>query len=233
MLSTEGLSAGYDGLDVVHNISVEVKAGEIFAIVGANGAGKTTLLRCISGLVKKASGRVTFDGTDITTATPQEIVKLGLTHVAEGRELFTDLTVRENLLLGGGFKSQVFRQEKLEEVYALFPRLRERDRQASGTLSGGEQQMVAIGRALMSGPKMIMFDEPSIGLAPKLVGQIFDLVVQIADAGVTVLIVEQNAVQALTISHRACVMESGEKGMEGSGAALLNDPSVRTAYLGV
>jgi branched-chain amino acid transport system ATP-binding protein len=233
MLSIEGLSTGYDGLDIVQDVSVTVNADDIFAIVGANGAGKTTLLRCISGLIRRSSGSIRFDGKDISTATPQEIVKLGLVHVPEGRELFPELSVRDNLLLGGILRTKAERESKLEEIYVTFPRLKDRDRQASGTLSGGEQQMVAIGRALMSGPRMLMLDEPSIGLAPKLVTAIFDLVTTIAASGITVLLVEQNAVQTLTIATRACVLESGRKGLEGTGDALLNDPGVRTAYLGL
>lgn len=233
MLRIEGVSTGYNGLDIVQEMSLVVESGQIFAIVGANGAGKTTLLRCISGLIRSSAGRIFFDGTDITSFSPQQIVKLGLVHVPEGRELFADLSVRDNLLLGAILKAPAERSRKLEEIYDIFPRLRERERQASGTLSGGEQQMVAIGRALMSSPRMLMLDEPSIGLAPKLVTAIFELVQKIASMGVTVLLVEQNAVQTLTIADHACVLESGRKGLEGAGSTLLNDPGVRTAYLGL
>jgi branched-chain amino acid transport system ATP-binding protein len=233
MLRIEGLRCGYNGLDIVQDVDLTVERGEIFAIVGANGAGKTTLLRCVSGLIRSSAGKVHFDGVDISSSSPRQIVQLGLLHVPEGRELFADLSVRDNLLLGALFKTPAERKRKLEEIYGVFPRLGERERQASGTLSGGEQQMVAIGRALMAEPRMLMLDEPSIGLSPKLVTAIFELVEKIAASGITVLLVEQNAAQTLSIATRACVLESGRKSLEGSGGDLLNDPSVRTAYLGL
>jgi branched-chain amino acid transport system ATP-binding protein len=233
MLAIEGVSAGYNGLAVVQDLSLEVAANEVFAIVGSNGAGKTTTLRCISGLVRPQQGRILFGGEDITRATPQSIVQRGLVHVPEGRELFAELTVRENLMLGSILRPAAERRRTLEEIYAIFPRLHERDSQAAGTLSGGEQQMVAIGRALMAKPRLLMLDEPSIGLAPKVVAAIFDLIGRIVGMGITVLLVEQNAVQALEAANRACVLESGRVALQGKGSDLLDDPAVQTAYLGL
>ncbi len=233
MLAIEGVSAGYNGLAVVQDLSLDVNANEVFAIVGSNGAGKTTTLRCISGLVRPQQGRILFGGEDITRATPQSIVQRGLVHVPEGRELFAELTVRENLMLGSILRPAAERRRTLEEIYAIFPRLHERDGQAAGTLSGGEQQMVAIGRALMAKPRLLMLDEPSIGLAPKVVAAIFDLIGRIVGMGITVLLVEQNAVQALEAANRACVLESGRVALQGKGSDLLDDPAVQTAYLGL
>ncbi len=233
MLSVEGLSAGYGGLEMVQGVDLDVRAGELFSIVGANGAGKTTTLRCISGLVRPLRGSIRFDGEDVTGASPRDIVKRGLVHVPEGRELFSDLSVRENLMLGGILRPPAERRTTLDEVYATFPRLQERDRQAAGTLSGGEQQMVAIGRALMARPRLLMLDEPSIGLGPKVVTAIFELVAKIVATGISVLLVEQNVVQALEASHRACVLESGSVALRGTGRELLANPAVRAAYLGL
>jgi branched-chain amino acid transport system ATP-binding protein len=233
MLSLEGVCAGYSGLEVVQGASFEVRQGELFSMIGANGAGKTTTLRCISGLIRPTGGRIRFNGEDVTNLSPKQIVQRGLIHVPEGRELFPELTVLENLRLGGLTRTSAEREQKLEEVLTLFPRLGERAQQSAGTLSGGEQQMVAIGRALMSYPRLLMLDEPSIGLAPKIVSMIFDLIRQIIDLGITVLLVEQNAVQALSLADRACVMESGHVVLAGPGQELLHDPAVRTAYLGL
>jgi branched-chain amino acid transport system ATP-binding protein len=233
MLEVEGVSAGYGGLQVLHDMSLEVGAGEVVALVGANGAGKTTALRTISGLLRASSGHVRFEGKDVVGADPHTLVRDGLVMVPEGRELFGDLTVEENLHMGAYTRTNAQRAEALREVHDLFPVLSERRHQRAGTMSGGQQQMLAIGRALMARPKLLMLDEPSLGLAPKLVATVFDIVRQIRERGITVLIVEQNAAKTLQLADRAYVLESGTVTLSGAGAELLDDPRVRSAYLGL
>ena len=233
MLVVDGLSAGYGGLQILQDISLRVDTGEIVALIGANGAGKTTTLRTISGLVSPTAGSIELDGTVISGQGPHAIVRAGLVHVAEDRELFGGMTVRENLLMGAYTRSNAERAETLEEVHELFPILGERRSQQAETLSGGQQQMLAIGRALMARPRLLMLDEPSLGLAPLLVQQVFDTVEDIRSRGITVLIVEQNAVQTLKLADRAYVLENGQVTLDGDASELLDDPRVRSAYLGM
>jgi branched-chain amino acid transport system ATP-binding protein len=234
MLEVKNLQVSYGAINVLHGISLSVKAGSIVALIGANGAGKTTTLKAVSGLLKPRSGEILYAGKNIAGLPPHQIVKLGLSHVPEGRMIFANLTVRENLLLGAYLQKdkQIIRQE-LEHVFALFPRLREREQQIAGTLSGGEQQMLAIGRALMSRPKLLLLDEPSLGLAPLLVKTIFEKIVEInRQQGLTILLVEQNANLALGISHLGYVLETGKIVLSGDSATLRQNPQVRSAYLG-
>jgi branched-chain amino acid transport system ATP-binding protein len=233
LLKLEGVSAGYGSLQILHDLSLEVRSGEVVALVGANGAGKTTTLRTISGLLRPSSGRVTFDGQDLAGVGAHEVVRRGLVMVPEGRELFGDLTVRENLDMGGFTRSQGERAGTLEQVYELFPILAERRAQRAGTMSGGQQQMLAIGRALMARPQLLMLDEPSLGLAPLMVKTVFEIVGRIRETGITVLIVEQNAVRTLELADRAYVLESGSVTVSGAGLELLADKRVRSAYLGL
>ncbi|MDR7434002.1 MAG: ABC transporter ATP-binding protein [Armatimonadota bacterium] len=234
MLFIERLEAGYGEVKVLHEIFLEVHEGECVALVGANGAGKSTLLRAISGMVRIFSGRVQFDGVDITRLPPFQIAALGIAHVPEGRRLFPELTVEENLLLGAWVEeARRVRAESLERVYTLFPRLKERRRQLAGTLSGGEQQMLAIGRGLMLRPRLLMLDEPSLGLSPLLVEQVFDALREISLQKVSLLLAEQNIVQALGLATRAYVMETGRIVMAGPGQELLQAPGLREAYLGL
>jgi branched-chain amino acid transport system ATP-binding protein len=216
------------------DVAFDVGAREIVAIVGANGAGKTTTLKTISGLLRPRRGAVVLDGEDLTRLPAAEIVARGVVQVPEGRKLFPEMTVRDNLLLGGYHRAaRPHQAERLERVLGIFPRLRERARQVAGTLSGGEQQMVAIGRGLMAGPRVLMLDEPSLGLAPILVEEMFRVIEEIHRQGVTVLLVEQNTEHALAIAHRAFVLESGRVVLSGSGPDLLAHPRVREAYLGL
>ncbi|GAA3749704.1 branched-chain amino acid transport system ATP-binding protein [Spinactinospora alkalitolerans] len=233
MLTVEGLCAGYGRLNILHEISLTVGAGEIVALVGANGAGKTTALRAVSGLIRPTRGAVRFDGAAVHTARPDRIVRAGLVQVAEERRLFGPLTVLENLQMGAYARPAGERAARLDEVFELFPILAERRRQIAETMSGGQQQMLAIGRALMSRPRLLMLDEPSIGLAPKLVQAVLDAVRRIRDTGVPVLLVEQNAAQALAVSDRAYVLESGTIALSGTGEELLHDDRVRQTYLGL
>ena len=236
MLRIRSLEAGYGKLKVLKNISLHVKAGEIVTIIGANGAGKSTLLNTIAGLVKPSSGEILIQGNLREPGRPDLMVKGGCALVPEGRQLYPSLTVKENLVLGGyilgGRRGRRRSLENLEEVYRLFPVLKERRSQLAGTLSGGEQQMVAIGRALMSEPEFLLMDEPSMGLAPLIIRDIFDAVKALKDRGKTVLIVEQNARAVLEIAHRGYVMETGSLIMEGTGADLLDNNEVKRAYLG-
>ncbi len=222
---------------MLRNLSIHVDQGEIVSLIGANGAGKTTLLSTLSGLLKIQSGEILFNGKPLHRMTPQEIVRHGICQVPEGRQIFAPMTVMENLELGayqrlkkGSTKQEV--EEDIAEVFRLFPRLEERQWQTAGTLSGGEQQMLAIGRALMARPKMLLLDEPSLGLAPKLVDAILQTIVELNRKGMTILLVEQNARKALEISHRGYVIERGRIVLQGSGQELLEDPDVRRAYLG-
>ncbi|MBR0644856.1 ABC transporter ATP-binding protein [Plastoroseomonas hellenica] len=234
MLRLEGLRAGYGPVTVLQDVSLEVNAGEVVTIVGGNGAGKTTTLRAICGLIRPQGGRITVDGRDTSRLAPPEIVDLGITMIPEGRQLFPFMTVRENLMLGG-FKPAARARipERLEEVLTLFPRVRERMTQLAGSLSGGEQQMVAIARGMMANPRLLMFDEPSLGLAPLIVKQVFQIIDTVVASGTTVLIVEQNIVHTLQIATRGYVLENGRVAMSGPGPELLRDPHVKKAYLGV
>jgi len=233
MLEIQGIDAGYKDLQALWDISLRVGEGELVALVGPNGAGKTTTLKVISGLIKPTAGSVLLDGRSLTKEPPHKIVDLGISQVLEGGRVFTELTVLENLELGSfGAKARKAKDENLERVFDLFPRLQERQGQRAGTLSGGERQMLAIGRALMSAPRLLMLDEPSFGLAPILVEQIFAMITEINRQGVTVLLVEQNVRVALELTQRAYVIENGRVVGEGSGDSLLSFESIRTAYLG-
>ena len=233
MLEVQGIDAGYRDLQALWDISLRVGEGELVAFVGPNGAGKTTTLKVISGLIKPTAGDVLLDGRSLTKEPPHRIVDLGISQVLEGGRVFTELTVLENLELGSfGAKARKAKDENLERVFDLFPRLMERQGQSAGTLSGGERQMLAIGRALMSAPRLLMLDEPSFGLAPILVEQIFNMITEINRQGVTVLLVEQNVRVALELTQRAYVIENGRIVGEGSGDSLLSFESIRTAYLG-
>ena len=231
LLRIEALEVRYGAIRALRGVDLEVHAGEIVALIGSNGAGKSTLLRAISGLVRPASGGVWLEGVDVTAHRPEAIVGLGCSHVPEGRRIFANLSVLENLQMGA-YPRRGVEREGLERVFALFPRLAERLHQAGGTLSGGEQQMLAIGRALMAEPILLLLDEPSLGLAPLLVQQIFAIVRQINSQGTTVVLVEQNARQALRVAHRAYVLETGTLALQGPAAELARDPRVRQAYLG-
>ena len=234
MLRLEGLYGGYADVNVLEDVSLTVERGEIVALLGANGAGKTTTLRTVSGLHRARRGTVVFEEEAVQHWPSHRIVAAGLVQVAEGRKLFAHMTVTENLEMGAfGRRVRAGRKETMAEVFDLFPRLRERRKQFAGTLSGGEQQMLAVGRALMTRPKLLMLDEPSLGLAPKVVEDIFEVVRRVNGAGVSVLIVEQNAVQTLELAHRAYVLENGHITLSGSGDDLLQDPRIRTAYLGL
>jgi branched-chain amino acid transport system ATP-binding protein len=231
LLQVEDLEAGYGGILALRGVSLEARCGEIVTLIGSNGAGKSTLLRAVSGLLRPRRGRVRVDGQDVTDARPDTIVRLGVCHVPEGRRIFANLTVLENLQMGSYVRPKA-EAAGLERVLALFPRLGERLRQSGATLSGGEQQMLAIGRALMAAPRLLLLDEPSLGLAPRLVQQIFDIVKAINAGGTTVVLVEQNAQQALRIATRAYVLETGSLVLQGPAAELAADPRVRRAYLG-
>ena len=231
MLKIDGLKVSYGGIEAVKGITFEVPERKIVTLIGANGAGKSTTLRTIAGLVKPAKGRIHLQGEDITGLTPDKIVAKGVTLVPEGRRVFPDLTVLENLKIGAYLRKDDL-SDDLNWVYELFPRLKERSWQAAGTLSGGEQQMLAVGRALMSRPKVIMMDEPSLGLAPIVVKGIFDIIKEINRMGVTVLLIEQNANMALRIADIGYVLETGKITTTGPGKQLLNDPAIKAAYLG-
>jgi branched-chain amino acid transport system ATP-binding protein len=234
MLSIEGVDAGYGATTILNGVTLDVQAGEVVTIVGANGAGKTTTLRTIAGLIKPTSGRVTFEGQDITSLPAHEIVDLGITLIPEGRQLFPDMTVRENLMMGAYRRGARARQhETMDHVMELFPRIRERLDQHASSLSGGEQQMVAIARGMMARPKLLMFDEPSLGLAPIVVAQVFEAIGKIVAAGATVLIVEQNVFTTLKAADRGYVLENGSIVLTDTAEALLSDDHVRQAYLGI
>ena len=234
LLRIEGLRAGYGDLQILQGFDLEVQPGEVVAAVGPNGVGKTTLLNTISGLVKPRGGRIAFDGRDIGGATPHSIVEAGVVMVPEGRHLFTMLTVEENLLLGAFHKgARREMRRKLDEMYELFPLLRERRHQGSGSLSGGEQQMCAIARAMMARPRLLMLDEPSLGLAPIVVKTVFALIRELAQRGLTVLLVEQKVREALDLSRRGYVIDRGRVVMTGAARELLDNPQLQEAYLGV
>ncbi|BAS27486.1 ABC transporter ATP-binding protein [Limnochorda pilosa] len=234
LLEVEGLRVTYGGVEAVRDLSLSVETGEVVALLGANGAGKSTTLRALSGLVRPAAGRIRLEGRDLARVPAHEIVELGVAHVPEGRRVFGTLSVEENLNLGAYTRRRLRGavEEARARVYRLFPRLEERRHQLAGTLSGGEQQMLAIGRGLMARPRLLLLDEPSLGLAPKLVREIFRTVREINRQGVTVLLVEQNARMALRLAHRGYVLETGRLALGGPAAELRQDPRMREAYLG-
>lgn len=231
MLKVENLSVNYGHIEALKNVSVDVKKGQICSIIGANGAGKSTLLKTISGIVKPVSGSIFFEGKPLPKKA-HKIVAEGIVHVPEGRKTFSGLTIEDNLLVGGTLADKSRLSANLEKQYALFPILKERKHQFAGTLSGGEQQMLAVARGLMSEPKIILLDEPSMGLAPLIVNQIYKLIGQIRDSGITVLLIEQNAKKALSICDYAYVLENGRIKLSGTGKELLESDEVRKAYLG-
>jgi branched-chain amino acid transport system ATP-binding protein len=233
VLTVEGLTCRYGKVAAVRDLTIEVNEGELVTLIGANGAGKTTTLRAISGVLRAAAGRITFMGEDITRASPKRILQLGIAHCPEGRRVFPYMTVAENMEMGCYLRNDPAGvATDLAQLYERFPVLHERRNQAAGTLSGGEQQMLAISRALMSRPKLVLFDEPSLGLAPNLVERTFDIIKDIRARGVTVVMVEQNAFAALELSDRSYVLEQGRIALSGSGAQLLDNPHVKSAYLG-
>ncbi|MGJ3265189.1 MAG: ABC transporter ATP-binding protein [Salinarimonas sp.] len=233
MLSVRDLVSGYGGISVLRGISLDVGPGEVVAVLGANGVGKTTLNATISGLVRATAGTIAFDGERIDGLAAPQIVRRGLIHVPEGRRIFPNLSVRENLELGSYARARSSRATNLERVFETFPRLRERAAQSAGTLSGGEQQMLAIGRGLMGEPKLLILDEPSLGLSPLLVDELFRLVATIAKGGLAVMLVEQNVVQSLELADRAYVLENGAVTMAGAARDLAADPALEKAYLGM
>ena len=234
LLEVKDLDVFYGDVQVVYGMSLRVEEGEVVSIVGGNGAGKSTLLKTISGLMQAAKGEILFNGTPIQSSPPEEIVEAGIAHVPEGRRLFTLMSVKDNLMVGAyNRRARDHVNGTMKDVYSLLPRLRERESQLATTLSGGEQQMVAVGRGLMAKPKLLMLDEPSLGLAPLLIKHIFDTVKQIAARGTTVLLVEQDVKHSLSLSNRGYVIEHGRVVMEGAGKDLLEDPHVKTAYLGM
>lgn len=233
MLTINNLEVYYGMIQAIKGISLEVNQGEVIALIGANGAGKTTTLHTITGLLAPKNGSIIFEGTDITKVPAHKIVSMGMAHVPEGRRVFANLTVYQNLKMGAYTRKDSNEiNETLEMIYKRFPRLEERKNQIAGTLSGGEQQMLAMGRALMSHPKIILMDEPSMGLSPIFVNEIFDIIKEISEGGTTVLLVEQNAKKALSIADRAYVLETGNIVLEGKASDLLNDDSIKKAYLG-
>ena len=233
MLEVKDLSVNYGAVEAIKGISFTVQPGEIVTLIGANGAGKTTTLHTISGLVKAKSGSITYNGTDLQKIDPSKIISLGIAHVPEGRHVFPEMTVEENLQMGAFIsKNKEETAAAMQDVYEKFPRLRERRRQLAGTLSGGEQQMVAVGRALMGKPSIILMDEPSMGLSPLLVKEVFAIIKEIHAAGITVLLNEQNAKMALSIADRAYVLETGTISISGDAQELLKDERVKKAYLG-
>ncbi len=233
LLTIEGLRAGYGAVEVLRGVDLHIAPGELVALLGSNGAGKTTLNSVVSGLVPTWAGRVLFDGQDLTSAHYRRVVQAGLIQVPEGRKVFPNLTVLENLELGAFTRARERRAENLVHVFDTFPRLRERQTQLAGTMSGGEQQMLAIGRGLMAEPKLLILDEPSLGLSPLLVEEMFNLIAQLRADGLAVLLVEQNVVQSLAIADRAYVMENGSIRFSGTSAELLASDTLRQAYLGV
>lgn len=231
MLKVDNLNVYYGKIHAIRDVSFEVNTGEIVSLIGANGAGKTTTLHTVSGLLRSTTGSITFDEKDISHLEPHKLIKYGIAHVPEGRHVFLQMTVLENLEMGA-FSMNKVSKEDIERVYDLFPRLKERKSQVAGTLSGGEQQMLAMGRAIMSHPKLLMLDEPSMGLSPILVDQIFSIIKDLHSIGTTILLVEQNAGKALKISDRAYVLESGRIVLSGTGKELSESPEIKKAYLG-
>jgi branched-chain amino acid transport system ATP-binding protein len=233
LLRLDGVEAGYGDLTAISGVSLEVREGEAVALIGSNGAGKTTTLRAISGLLPLRAGRIEFEGARLDGLRSAEIVACGIAHVPEGRQLFPSLTVRDNLELGVRASDRAQRGDTLERVFTLFPRLRERERQLAGTLSGGEQQMCAIGRGLMARPRLLLLDEPSLGLAPVMVKLIFETLQHVNDTGTTIMLVEQNVPRALQLAHRGYVLENGRLVLDGTRAGLLASPHIKQAYLGL
>ena len=232
MLSVKDLNVSYGAIHAIHDVSLDVNDGKIVSLIGANGAGKTTILHTITGLKKAQSGSVTYNDNDLLKTEPSKIITLGMAHVPEGRHIFPGMTVEENLEMGAYIRKDDL-SSSMKEVYERFPRLKERRRQLAGTLSGGEQQMLAVGRALMSKPSILLMDEPSMGLSPLLVKEIFSIIKEVHKQGITVLLVEQNVKMALSISDRAYVLETGHISMSGAADELLNDEQVKKAYLGL
>ena len=233
MLTVKDLNVSYGAIHAIHDANLEVRDGEIVSLIGANGAGKTTILETITGLKKASSGTIEYNGHDLTKTAPSKIITLGMAHVPEGRHIFPTMTVMENLEMGAYIRDDKDAiMESIEDVFRRFPRLQERRRQLAGTLSGGEQQMLAVGRALMSNPSIVLMDEPSMGLSPLLVKEIFSIIKEVHEQGMTVLLVEQNAKMALAIADRAYVLETGHITISGDAKELLNDSRVKKAYLG-
>ncbi|MDR1874529.1 MAG: ABC transporter ATP-binding protein [Synergistaceae bacterium] len=232
VLKVENLNVYYGAIHAVKNVSFEVAEGEIVTLIGANGAGKSTILKTVSGLLRSQGGRISFMGEDISATETYKLTQKGLSHVPEGRRIFQQLVVEENLEMGGYIQGKEKNRKTMGDVYRRFPRVKERKRQIAGTLSGGEQQMLALGRSMMSLPRLMMMDEPSMGLAPVLVQQIFDIIRELNRAGVTILLVEQNARMALSVAHRGYVLETGRVALEADAKKLLNDDEVKKAYLG-
>lgn len=234
MLDVKGIDVFYGDVQVIWDVSFRVGDGEVVALIGANGAGKSTILKTVSGLLRPAKGEILYEEKPIHTVEPYKLIEKGIAHIPEGRRLFPEMSVEENLIMGAlRGESKLRRNETIQEVYGIFPRLLERKKQQAGTLSGGEQQMLAVGRGLMSLPRLMMLDEPSLGLAPILVKEIFNVIEKVRKLGSTVLIVEQNVNQTLAVADRAYVLETGKVVLEGTGAALLDDEHVKAAYLGV
>ena len=233
LIKVENLAAGCGLVEVLRNISLEINQGEVVAVLGSNGVGKTTLNNCLSGLIKPNNGKISFGDEVISNKSPEEIVDMGLIHVPEGRKLFPNLTVKDNLELGSYRRGKSNRSSNLENVLDIFPKLSERISQTAGTLSGGEQQMVAIGRGLMGDPRLLLLDEPSLGLSPLLVEQMFELIKKISDNGLTVLLVEQNVTQSLSIADRAYVIEEGSIAISGLSKDLLKNADLKKSYLGL
>lgn len=233
MLKVSNLNVSYGSIHAIHDVSIEVNEGEIVSLIGANGAGKTTILHTITGLKGSSSGEISYNDNNLIKIDPSNIVTLGIAHVPEGRHIFSEMTVEENLKMGAFTRKDKGKAElDIYDVYKRFPRLKERSKQTAGTLSGGEQQMLAMGRALMSAPKIMLMDEPSMGLSPLLVKEIFNIIRELHNAGITILLVEQNAKMALSIADRAYVLETGHISMKGPAKDLLEDYRVRKAYLG-
>lgn len=233
MLKVSNLNVSYGAVHAIHNVNLEVNEGEIVSLIGANGAGKTTILNTITGLKDATSGSITYNDTDLRKIDPSNIVTLGMAHVPEGRHVFSQMTVEENLKMGAYYRKDKPKIElDIYDIYKRFPRLKERYKQTAGTLSGGEQQMLAMGRAIMSQPKILLMDEPSMGLSPLLIKEIFKIVEELHDTGITILLVEQNAKMALSIADRAYVLETGHVSMTGNAKELLADDIIRKAYLG-
>ncbi len=231
MLTVDNINVYYGKIHAIKDVSFEVNSGEIIALIGANGAGKSTIFKTISGLLRSKTGAITFDGTNITHTEPHKLLSKGMAHVPEGRRIFLQMSVMENLEMGAFIRKDNYKSD-LDDIFARFPRLYERKNQIAGTLSGGEQQMLAMGRALMGRPKLLMLDEPSMGLAPILVDQIFDIIKELHASGTTILLVEQNAEKALAIADRAYVLESGRIAVSGIGSELAKSDKIKKAYLG-
>ena len=233
MLEVQNLQSGYGGTEVLHGVNLQIRAGEIVALLGSNGSGKSTLINTISGVIKPSGGNILFEGRKVTGVPPKQIVDLGVIQVPEGRRIFPNMNVLDNLLLGGYRRGRSRRSENLERVTQIFPRLKERFGQLAGTLSGGEQQMLAIGRGMMAEPRLLILDEPSLGLSPLLVEETFSLIKELHSQGLSLLLVEQNVVNSLEIADRAYVLENGQMALEGLARDLIQDEALRKSYLGM